>query len=374
MNRNTTNTVTFGTNTHSTEATVNTAIPISSGRRRPSASLIGPMINCPSDRPSIIEVNVNCTCASTAPRSSVICGNAGRYMSVANGPVAVSRPSTNTRSTTDRRDLGRTAEDSDPSCSSATESGEFGDRTDTPVHGGDEKAGTHPLRAHPPTGDHSIPTPAHRNGCPIPHGKNVNSVTRSKRTIEPRSAASTRPWRRCITLAATNLDPQASAHQPLQQPIHLGLRVLGQPAVDRPRLHDRAPRSRQPTKPLPGPLTPGRTRPETTTAHHRHRLQGTAHTLHVHPGGQGRQTCLVQIPPGRQKPLLLRIDDDARVDTLPPLQAGNHTQQGVLEHHPVAVLTHPAGRHRVGVTLHLTHCVTSGNQRRSETRASKCRT
>lgn len=133
-NRNTTNTVTLGTNTHSTEATVNTAIPTNNGRRRPNASLIGPMINCPNDNPNIIEVNVSCTCASTVPRSSVICGNAGRYMSVASGPVAVSRPSTNTRSTTDRRDLGRTTEDSGPSCSSATEPGEFGDRTGTPVH------------------------------------------------------------------------------------------------------------------------------------------------------------------------------------------------------------------------------------------------
>src|SRR5699024_2720872 len=133
-NRNTMNTVTFGTNTHNTDVTVNTAPPTSNGPRRPQASLIGPITNCPNESPSIIAVSVSCTCASAVPNASVICGNAGKYMSVANGPMAVISPRTITSSTVAFR-VRVTADEE--VCSLTFErwavAREFGDCTGTPI-------------------------------------------------------------------------------------------------------------------------------------------------------------------------------------------------------------------------------------------------
>ncbi|GAB3209984.1 hypothetical protein GCM10027294_26550 [Marinactinospora endophytica] len=85
---------------------MNTATPTSRGMRRPQASLIGPMASWPSAMPTMIAVNVNWIRDSGAPRSAAICGNAGRYKSVANGPVAVRVPRTSTSSATERRGRG----------------------------------------------------------------------------------------------------------------------------------------------------------------------------------------------------------------------------------------------------------------------------
>src|SRR5699024_3228862 len=88
-NRNTMNTVTFGTNTHNTDVNVNTAPPTSNGPRRPQASLISPITNCPNESTSIIAVCVSWTCCSVVTNASLICGIAGKYVSIVNGPIAV---------------------------------------------------------------------------------------------------------------------------------------------------------------------------------------------------------------------------------------------------------------------------------------------
>ena len=41
-----------------------------------------------------MTISVICVAAVDAPRSAAIVGSAGRYMSIANGPTADSRPST----------------------------------------------------------------------------------------------------------------------------------------------------------------------------------------------------------------------------------------------------------------------------------------
>ncbi len=66
------NAVTSGTNTHNTDVTVNNETPTNNGRRRPHASLIGPITNWPTASPNMIAVSVNPICASEAPNSSVI--------------------------------------------------------------------------------------------------------------------------------------------------------------------------------------------------------------------------------------------------------------------------------------------------------------
>ena len=73
------------------------AIPASSGARRPNASDSGPMTSWPSARPASVPVSVSCTAAAVVAKSSVIAGSAGRYMSMVNGPIAMSEPSSTTR-------------------------------------------------------------------------------------------------------------------------------------------------------------------------------------------------------------------------------------------------------------------------------------
>jgi len=91
------------TNMHSSDVTMNSAVPTRSGVRRPHASLIGPTASCPRARPSMDEVKVNWTRASVVARSSAMAGNAGRYRSVASGPAETRTPSTTARKAVDRR-------------------------------------------------------------------------------------------------------------------------------------------------------------------------------------------------------------------------------------------------------------------------------
>jgi len=64
--------------------------------RRPKRSDSGPITSCPRPSPSRVPVSVNCTVAEDVSRSVLIVGSAGRYMSMVNGPSAMSAPSTST--------------------------------------------------------------------------------------------------------------------------------------------------------------------------------------------------------------------------------------------------------------------------------------
>ncbi len=86
----------FGARTQSTEASTCTAMPTSSGSRRPIASASGPASSWPNARPTSVPVSVSCTAAALACRSVVIVGSDGRYMSMVSGPSAVRKPSTST--------------------------------------------------------------------------------------------------------------------------------------------------------------------------------------------------------------------------------------------------------------------------------------
>ena len=71
---------------------INTVIETSSSGRRPYLSLNCPNRSCPAARPIILNVKPSCTIGIEVWKHSVIAGNAGRYMSVTNGPNAVSEP------------------------------------------------------------------------------------------------------------------------------------------------------------------------------------------------------------------------------------------------------------------------------------------
>ncbi len=64
-----------------------------SGVRRPSRSLSGPISNWPSASPATHAVSVSWTGdALVSQRSRAISGNAGRYMSIDSGPIALTEP------------------------------------------------------------------------------------------------------------------------------------------------------------------------------------------------------------------------------------------------------------------------------------------
>ncbi len=82
-------TATDGLNAHATDAATRTASPASSGRRRPTRSENGPPASWPSAMPTKNVVSVSCTWVAEASRSRPTSGNAGTYMSVASGAMAV---------------------------------------------------------------------------------------------------------------------------------------------------------------------------------------------------------------------------------------------------------------------------------------------
>jgi hypothetical protein len=53
---------------------------------------MGPKSNCPAARPIMQEVRLSCTIDVLVPNRSTMDGKAGRYISVTNGPKAVSSP------------------------------------------------------------------------------------------------------------------------------------------------------------------------------------------------------------------------------------------------------------------------------------------
>lgn len=66
---------------------------MSKGNRRPYLSLSGPKNICPAAKPIMLVVKPNCTAAAEVLKYFVIDGSVGRYMSVMNGPNALSIPS-----------------------------------------------------------------------------------------------------------------------------------------------------------------------------------------------------------------------------------------------------------------------------------------
>jgi hypothetical protein len=96
--RSGTRTTTDGASAHRTEATTYSAIPTSSGSRRPNRSLSGPAITCPSARPARHAVSVTCTADADVSRSRARSGSPGRYMSIDSGANADSAPRISTSS------------------------------------------------------------------------------------------------------------------------------------------------------------------------------------------------------------------------------------------------------------------------------------
>src|SRR4051812_27964600 len=62
--------------------------------RRPSRSLSGPKKSCPSASPATQAVSVSWTADALVFSARAISGNAGRYMSIDSGPIALTDPST----------------------------------------------------------------------------------------------------------------------------------------------------------------------------------------------------------------------------------------------------------------------------------------
>ena len=78
-----------GASAHTTDASAMTATAAISSPRRPRWSDTGPPISCPSAMPTKKVVKVSWTWVAVAVRSVATCGNAGTYMSVASGAIAV---------------------------------------------------------------------------------------------------------------------------------------------------------------------------------------------------------------------------------------------------------------------------------------------
>ena len=67
--------------------------PMYNGFFLPNFSNRGPYTNCPTEMPIKKLDNDNITCSTDVYKLTAIAGNAGRYMSIENGPIAVSKPS-----------------------------------------------------------------------------------------------------------------------------------------------------------------------------------------------------------------------------------------------------------------------------------------
>ena len=70
------------------------SIAPTSSRLRPSRSLSGPNTSCPSASPATHAVSVSWTDDALVSSARVISGNAGRYMSIDSGPIALTEPRT----------------------------------------------------------------------------------------------------------------------------------------------------------------------------------------------------------------------------------------------------------------------------------------
>ena len=83
-----------GASAAATEAAMCRMAATTSGTFLPTRSERGPTTSCPTAKPTVVPVRVNCTIAGSTPKPDWMAGNAGKYMSIVNGPSAVGVPST----------------------------------------------------------------------------------------------------------------------------------------------------------------------------------------------------------------------------------------------------------------------------------------
>ena len=95
----------LGDSAHTTDATVIATIAASNGIRRPRWSDTGPPTSWPRAMPTKNVVKVSCTWVAVADSSAATAGNAGTYMSVANGAIAVKNTTVATTATPTRARL-----------------------------------------------------------------------------------------------------------------------------------------------------------------------------------------------------------------------------------------------------------------------------
>ena len=83
----------MGESAHSTDASANDGVPTSTMRRRPTASLTGPISSCPTAKATRNAVSVSWATPASVPRSAASSGSPGMYMSVASGEMPVTTAS-----------------------------------------------------------------------------------------------------------------------------------------------------------------------------------------------------------------------------------------------------------------------------------------
>jgi hypothetical protein len=88
---------TDGANAHSSEVTMKPATPTTSGIFLPRTSLTGPATTWPTEMPMRQAVRVSWTWEGVLSISPLIAGSAGRYMSMARGPIADRAPRISSR-------------------------------------------------------------------------------------------------------------------------------------------------------------------------------------------------------------------------------------------------------------------------------------
>jgi hypothetical protein len=82
---------------HPIEVKIYRVNPIYKGFFRPNLSSNGPYNSCPTDMPIKKLDNESETCAVVVCNDLAIAGKPGRYISIENGPIAVSAPNIRTR-------------------------------------------------------------------------------------------------------------------------------------------------------------------------------------------------------------------------------------------------------------------------------------
>src|SRR5919199_752394 len=218
--RSTPSTSMLGATSTSSDATTYSAVPASSGPRRPNASESGPSTSWPIARPTRVPVRVSWTIADVVPSSAVMVGSAGRYMSIVSGPTATNAP----RRRASAARLGGAASGVDASvavaarsCSSVT--GVRSSRRSDSAHAG-RMSGAKAAPA--PSIPRAAPVAAHtRSGSrAAATARRASSATRSALTCAPAAAPAAAAAPTCadrsVTLPAshtpgTALRPAASA-------------------------------------------------------------------------------------------------------------------------------------------------------------------
>ena len=134
--------------------------------------------------------------------------------------------------------------------------------------------------------------------------------------------------------------------QQAQQPVGLGVRVLGQAGVHRARLDDGAARRGQPAEPRAQRLPPRRTRCRIGRADVGGRLERPPDRVGVGGRVQCIQSLYVQVHARAEVVALPAVHEDAGVQRLAALDPRDDPQHRVLEGVPASSLGDPLGRRR----------------------------